>query len=1029
MVGAAAVLGGVCRVTISLVVIMYELTSALQLVVPFMMAVLTSKFVGDYFNQGIYDRCIELRQYPYLHEPDEYVSEEKAASIMDDDVECLYVDVGTLGEVMEKATSTHFGGFPLVRSATDATLLGYVHTSELRAQCIKLSTSGIVKDNARVIFASFMPQEEQAPNALDFSPLVDQTILRIDPQMAVSQVHTLFRQLGLKIILVAKGANLVGIITKKCFLHHLHILEGHSTTPHEMIEDTPDDGDEDGDRRSTWLGGPRVRPSQAPAQAPPSDSGLEKKDVTKTRLSQPSQNLESLRLFVSAFNPPAANACVEVDETSLSPKRRPKKSLGKWGNFTTVSVPTDSVRDFQDHLSTVRIAGTNWDKLCTAVVPWLIPALVGFLTATSGSLVEVAADLLNQLRFGFCTSNILRGPETCVNWTTWGEFGMNPFFAYITVSVLFAITSALLVWAFAPTARGSGIPEVKTILGGFVMKDVLEMKTLVVKVIGLSLSVSSGMALGKEGPLVHVACCWANWCSKLSKRYVENESKRREVISTAAAAGVSVAFGTPLGGVLFSYEEVSTIFTNTIMTRAFFAAVVAALSLRWWDPTGTGKLTMFEAHFVEMPAFEEYPFFILLGVVGGILGAIFVHANITISANRADGTPFRKRVHIVVEVALLALITAITSWPSEFTRGMSSATIRSLFQTCGRPHEESIDMTRLCDPNTGESVLGTEILMSLGIAAGLRFLQMSCTFGTGVPCGLFVPSLYTGACIGRAAGVMVAALNSHYHFTTNTINPGVYAMIGAASVLGGVCRVTISLVVIMFGLTNALQLIVPFMLALITAKVVGDLFSEGIYDAVIVLRGYPYLHEPGEESFGTACEDIMDTKIQCLNSEVTTFGEVKKIINETPHGGLPLVTSSTDHTLLGYIHTARLKSHLETASHSALVTDETPVVFKKKLLGAPADALNLSKFVDTTVLSVPPEMPLAQIHCIFWRLGVKLVLIAKNGRLCGMITKKSFVDHMMESHHGHGDGHKKASTESLDDCEGGLSAPLLAGQK
>ena len=84
MIGAAATLGGVCRVTISLVVIMFELTGALQHIVPFMVAVQLAKWTGDFFGDGIYDCHIELRQYPFLHEPEEHSVSGIAADIMDE---------------------------------------------------------------------------------------------------------------------------------------------------------------------------------------------------------------------------------------------------------------------------------------------------------------------------------------------------------------------------------------------------------------------------------------------------------------------------------------------------------------------------------------------------------------------------------------------------------------------------------------------------------------------------------------------------------------------------------------------------------------------------------------------------------------------------------------------------------------------------------------------------------------------------------------------------------------------------------
>ena len=122
------------------------------------------------------------------------------------------------------------------------------------------------------------------------------------------------------------------------------------------------------------------------------------------------------------------------------------------------------------------------------------------------------------------------------------------------VQAVFASCAAWMVRVFAPYAAGSGIPEVKTILGGFVIKRFLGGWTLLIKCVGLVFSVGSGLNLGKEGPFVHVACCLGNLLARLFPKFSNNEGKKREILSAASAAGVSVAFGAPLGGVLFSLE-------------------------------------------------------------------------------------------------------------------------------------------------------------------------------------------------------------------------------------------------------------------------------------------------------------------------------------------------------------------------------------------------------------------------------------------------------------------------------------------
>lgn len=105
-------------------------------------------------------------------------------------------------------------------------------------------------------------------------------------------------------------------------------------------------------------------------------------------------------------------------------------------------------------------------------------------------------------------------------------------------------------------AAGSGVAEVKVILSGFVVHGYLGVQTLVVKTFALIVSISSGLSLGKEGPYVHIATCVGNIASRLFSKYNQNDGKRREVLSASAASGVAVAFGAPIGGVLFSLEEV-----------------------------------------------------------------------------------------------------------------------------------------------------------------------------------------------------------------------------------------------------------------------------------------------------------------------------------------------------------------------------------------------------------------------------------------------------------------------------------------
>lgn len=175
-------------------------------------------------------------------------------------------------------------------------------------------------------------------------------------------------------------------------------------------------------------------------------------------------------------------------------------------------------------------------------------------------------------------------------------------------------------------AAGSGVAEVKVILSGFVVHGYLGLRTLVIKTLGLILSVASGLSIGKEGPYVHIATCVGNIACRLFSKYNHNDGKRREILSASAASGVGVAFGAPISGVLFSLEEVSYYFPPKTLFRTFFCCIVASLSLKFLNPYGTGKIVIFEVRYVNDWRFFEMVIFILLGVLGGALGALFIKA-------------------------------------------------------------------------------------------------------------------------------------------------------------------------------------------------------------------------------------------------------------------------------------------------------------------------------------------------------------------------------------------------------------------
>jgi len=710
-----------------------------------------------------------------------------------------------------------------------------------------------------------------------------------------------------------------------------------------------------------------------------------------------------------------------------------------WAKFHTVSFRKDNETDFLHYHTDENTDWGSW--LVIEGQPWIIACLVGVLTALSGAFIERVVDVCGSLRFNFmgqCSGPFPEGVtvEQC-NTGYWDGDAADPqawwtkYAGYIIVSTALAYLSGFMTRKFAPMARGSGIPEIKTILGGFTMPQVLDWNTLVVKIVGLGLSVASGLACGKEGPLVHIACCWCNVICGCTPRYSKNEGKKRELLSCACASGVAVAFGAPLGGVLFALEEASTYFPTKVMLKAFTGGAVAAwmLELCHTDPkTGKGFLTMFNANYPVGPALVEYLIFIVIGIAGGCIGALFVHMNIIISKFRAPDSKWRAKVPIAFEVGVISLITAVTSFPVLWTRVISNSTIKALFHNCENVPKDGSDphtvMLDLCGVPmaSGEGLMpdvSTALMGWLVFSAALRYFQMTFTFGCGAPSGLFIPSLYTGAALGRVLGTLLFIVNGKCDggCFVHTIYPGVYSMMGAAAVLGGVCRVTISLVVIMFELTNGLQLIVPFMIVCILAKYSGEVFTPGIYDYCMTVRKYPFLHEPDSVMFKTKASDLVDEDLQMLTPNLGSLFEFQAWINNAKFGGYPVVTSLDDPVFLGYLFTEQcadyLNQQVKPKNSNNMLNESTRIVMGRYVADIPIGVFDLTadpemNIVDESIVTVSVDTPADMVHKIFRQLGNKVIIVKKEAKLAGLITKKSFIRHM-ESLHSAEENHHRSS--------------------
>jgi chloride channel 2 len=151
-------------------------------------------------------------------------------------------------------------------------------------------------------------------------------------------------------------------------------------------------------------------------------------------------------------------------------------------------------------------------------------------------------------------------------------------------ALMLCALSAACVQHISTAAVGSGIPQMKCVLaGGARIDDYLSARTLAAKVLSLVLAIGGGLAVGKEGPYVHISTCVAQQLCRLPlfRRLNETESLRRQMLAAGCAAGVAATFGAPVGGVLFSIEVTATLLCNSVahLWRAFILSRTPSLTL------------------------------------------------------------------------------------------------------------------------------------------------------------------------------------------------------------------------------------------------------------------------------------------------------------------------------------------------------------------------------------------------------------------------------------------------------------------
>ena len=421
----------------------------------------------------------------------------------------------------------------------------------------------------------------------------------------------------------------------------------------------------------------------------------------------------------------------------------------------------------------------------------LLAAIVGVVAGLGAIAVKELISLAQSVFWG-SSGDIL------------GSVAGAPLWRIILMPCVGGLLVGPLVWFLARDASGHGVPEVVQALlmrGGRIRGRVA-----VVKALASSLTLGSGGSAGREGPMIQIG---ASLGSVIAQRGRLSEDGVRTLVAAGAAGGLAAAFNAPIAGSLFALEVVLGDFAIASFSPVVMAGVAATAVSR--GMYGDAQVFDIPGYALMSPAeFVPYTF---LGIIAG-----FVAVGFTLFLYGQERAWERFPAPPWIKPAVGGLVVG----------GMALA------------FPEILGIGHLAMDRMLEGQVGLGLLLALVV---MKIVATSLTLGSGGSGGVFVPSLFVGAALGGALGMVVGQWAPFPHG-----GPGAYALVGMGAMVAATSHAPLTGIVIMFELTGDYQIMLPLMVACILSTVVASsLKEESIYTQKLKWKGIS-LRQGREES-------------------------------------------------------------------------------------------------------------------------------------------------------------------------------------
>jgi CIC family chloride channel protein len=407
-------------------------------------------------------------------------------------------------------------------------------------------------------------------------------------------------------------------------------------------------------------------------------------------------------------------------------------------------------------------------------------AIVSFIAGSVAGVVGAA------FRLGLQRADELR--NSIAHWAHGYRIG--GFFLIVSGAALAAGVAAWMVDRFSPEATGSGIPHVESQLKQGWSGDPALIAP--VKFFGGILAIGSGLALGREGPTVHIGASIGHLIAMIFRC---NENECRALLAAGAGAGLATAFNAPIAGAIFVLEELVGVFDIDV-TIATIGASAGAIS---FARVFLGEAPDFQIAPLGFPGFASMPAYAVCGILIGFLGVLYNH--VILSTLSLTGK--LSMIRVEWRAALIGAAIGVLTW---FLPGLVGG-------------GDNITQRIL----NGNAVFGTLVAALL-----LRFVISPASYAARTPGGLFAPLLT----IGSQAGLLFGIVWCRW-FNTSGLQPTEFALVGVAAFFGAVVRAPITGIILIVELTGSTNYFLPLLGATFVSVTVATLLKDPpIYESL-----------------------------------------------------------------------------------------------------------------------------------------------------------------------------------------------------